>query len=87
VIEQLAEVAFYRAVAFVSLVLAGIIGLAIFYGERILPWFILPWSLLIPTDMTGRDWATVVMAVSAAGVAFVVLSAPGLVLFLLDVAK
>ncbi len=83
---RLAAVALCRLVAFVALVLAGIVGLAMFHGERVLAWFTLPWSLLVP-DLTGRDWATVVLAASAAVVTFTALSVPGLVLFLQEIIK
>lgn len=83
-IDLLTQAAFYRAVAFIALVLAGIVGLAVFYGERVLAWFVLPWSLLTP-DLSLRDWATVVLAAAAAAVTFIVLSIPGLVLFLREI--
>jgi len=81
VIEQLAEVAFYRAVAFVALILAGGVGLAVLWGKPVLALFCFAWGRLIP-DLSGRDWATVVLAVSAAGAVFTTLSIPALILLL-----
>jgi len=82
--RYLAEIAFCRAVAFVVLPLAGFIGLAALWGKPILALFCFAWGRLIP-DLSGRDWATVVLAASAAAVTFTILSAPGLALFLREI--
>jgi len=71
-------------VAFVALVLAGFVGLAMLWGKPVLALLCFAWGWLIP-DLSGRDWATVVMAMAAAGIVFVALSAPALVLLVWDI--
>jgi len=78
---RLVQIAFYRAVAFVALPLAGCVGLTILWGKPTLALLCFLWGRLVP-DLTGRDWATVVLAISAAGAVFTTLSIPAFILLL-----
>ncbi|KPJ72760.1 MAG: hypothetical protein AMS14_07200 [Planctomycetes bacterium DG_20] len=80
---RLAAVALCRVVAFVAFILAGCVGLAALWGKPALALLCFMWGRLVP-DLSGRDWATVVLAASVAGGVFIVLSVPGLVLLLLQ---
>jgi hypothetical protein len=83
---RLVAVALCRIITFFALILAGIIGLGLFYGEPALALLSFFWGRLIP-DLSGREWATVVMAASAAGAVFVALSGPALILLFWQLGK